>query len=114
MPASTHPDLLFRLREHLNQRTFPEVQAEVWIPEGTIHPLLMLKLPVEVAGFAVANGKPEETFAQCYSDFKKIYVSNHDAWDRLNVSFVLCLEKRDPELENLFSSIETDTYFCRK
>lgn len=114
MPASTYPDLLVRLKEHLNQRTFPEEQAEVWIPEGIRHPLLMLKLPVEVAGFAVANGKPEETFAQCYSDFKQIYASNHDDWDRLNVSFVLCLEKREPELENLFSSIETDTYFCRK
>jgi exonuclease SbcC len=114
MPASTYPDLLVRLKEHLSQKVFPERQADVWIPDGNLHPLLILKLPVEVAGFAVSNGDPKQSFEECYSDFKKIYADNHDAWDSLNVSFVLCLERRKPELESLFSSIETDTYFCRK
>lgn len=114
MPASIYPDLLVRLKEHLTQRVFTERPVEAWIPDANRHPLLILKLPVEVAGFAVSNGNPKQTFTECYSDFKKIYESNHDAWDSLNVSFVLCLERREPELESLFSSIETDTYFCRK
>ena len=114
MPASTNPDLLVRLKDHLSQKTFPEGQGELWIPDGTLHPLLMLKLPVEIAGFAVSNGHPEQSFADCYSDFKKIYAANHDSWNSLNVSFVLCLERREPQLENLYSLIETDTYFCRK
>jgi exonuclease SbcC len=113
MPAST-PDLLVRLKDHLSQKLFSDRQVEVWIPESSLHLLLILKLPAEVAGFAVSNGDPKQTFEGCYSDFKKIYAAHHDSWDRLNVSFVLCLERRNPELENLFSSIETDTYFCRK
>lgn len=114
MPASTYPDLLVRLKEHLSHKVFPERQADVWIPDGNLHPLLILKLPVEVAGFAISNGDPKQSYEECYSDFKKIYADNHDAWDSLNVSFVLCLERRKPELESLVSSIETDTYFCRK
>src|SRR5713226_1165386 len=81
MPASTNPDLLVRLKEHLSQKVFPEHQGEVWITDGGFRPLLILKLPVEVAGFAVSNGDPKQSFEDCYSDFKKIYEANHDAWD---------------------------------
>jgi exonuclease SbcC len=113
MPVSPQADLLVRLKEHLILKTFPEGKAEIWIPDGRPH-LLMLKLPVEVTGFAVSNGDPNQSFTECYSDFKNIYASNHDRWENLNVSFVLCLEKREQQLESLYSSIETDTYFCRK
>jgi hypothetical protein len=67
-----------------------------------------------LAAFALANGDPQKCYAESYAEFKEMYSKNHSAWDSFNLAFVLCVNYRQPELVGFYSSLETDTYFCRK
>lgn len=95
-------------------QTFPTPTATVSPASQAPHPLLLLNVQHELAGFAVANADPRECFAQSYSFFKRLYADRHHEWDAFNVSFILCLGHRDPDLEAFCAEVETDALFCRK
>jgi exonuclease SbcC len=102
-----------RLRSFLVE-TFSASQAVLSSAADAPHPLLLLHLEHELAGFALSNGDPRGSFEQSYSFFKKLYADRHREWDELNLTFVLCLSHRDRELEAFCARIETDVFFCRK
>ncbi len=78
------------------------------------YPLLVLEMYSDAVGFAVINGTPESSFRYAYRAFQKLYRHRHDAWRKLNLSFVVCRPVRGEEHDAFFTSLETDVYFCRK
>jgi exonuclease SbcC len=115
--ALSHPEdngLLDRLRNRLGEEAFIGGPVDVWIPENTRNQLLLVKRAGDLAAFALSNGDPKQCYEDCYAEFKKMYSDNHSSWDSFNLAFVLCVRYREPELEGFYSSVETDTYFCRK
>lgn len=102
-----------RLRTHLKQ-LFADESATVAVAEGSPVPTLLLRTKNQMAAFALSNGNPQQCYDSAYPFFKKLYADRHLDWDALNLSFVLCLAHRKPELERLCMALESDVYFCRK
>jgi exonuclease SbcC len=115
MPIS-HPKLgevQERLRRFLIE-AFPTPQTTVSPAYEAPHPFLLLRFRHDLAGFAIADGNPQQCFEESYSYFKRLYAERHREWDGLNLVFVLCLKRRDRDLEAFCASVETDVFFCRK
>jgi exonuclease SbcC len=108
-PAAREENLRQFLVEH-----FPEPKGTVSSAAGAPHPLLLLRLQRELAGFALSNGDPHRCFKESYEFFKKIYAEHEREWDELNLTFVFCLARRDRELEAFRAQVETNAFFCRK
>ena len=102
-----------RLRNHL-ERVFVDGSATVAVAEGAPVPTLLLRTRNQMAAFALSNGNPQQCYDSAYPFFKGLYADRHLDWDALNLSFVLCLAHRKPELVPLCMALENDVYFCRK
>jgi exonuclease SbcC len=114
MPSSPDPTAKEnRLRQFL-ENAFPGADSKLLSAENAPSPFLVLQLEHQIAGFALANGDPRSTYERAYPFFKALYDQNQRQWDELNLSFVLCLSRRDRELESFCATIETDVFFCRK
>ncbi len=102
-----------RLRQFLVEH-FPAAKGKVSAVEGAPHPLLLLQLQRELAGFALSTGDPPRCFEESYAFFRKVYANHEREWDELNLTFVFCLARRDRELEAFRARVETNVFFCRK
>lgn len=76
--------------------------------------MLLLRLPTDVAAFAVFNGDPDSEFLKAYHNFKNLYRENSRVWDERTLSFVACRSSQDPEDDKFYAALETDPLFCRK
>src|SRR5713101_236976 len=115
MPTSA-PELI-QARDRLGEGLrgiFRDGAATVSLIEEAPFPTVLLQLKSEMAAFAVSNGRSEECYEESYRWFKELYAERHNEWDKLNLSFVLCLPRRRPEVDALRAALETDAYFCRK
>jgi exonuclease SbcC len=101
--------LRFNLSELLHDRS-PTIELLV----AAEYPILLLETGNDLAGFAVADGHPREAYEASYAFFKDLYAERHKEWDNLNLSFILCPQRRDERLDDFFTRIEADTFFCRK
>ena len=75
---------------------------------------LLLRLPTDIAAFAVFNGHLQEQFAEAYGEFKRFYRDNHQEWDKLTLSFVVCRSTEHSEDDRFYAALEHDPLFCRK
>jgi len=78
------------------------------------YPLLVMETSSDSAGFTIVNGSPENSYTSAYTTFKLLYRENHETWKKRNLSFIVCSQGDLKKNESLFSSIESDVYFCRK
>lgn len=76
--------------------------------------MLLLRLPNDIAAFAVFNGSPRQEFSEAYASFKTLYRQNNRLWDELTLSFVLCRSSDNAEDDRFYASLEVDPLFCRK
>lgn len=76
--------------------------------------MLLLRLPNDVAAFAVFNGSPRQNFPEVYEAFKRLYRDNNRIWDQRTLSFVLCRTTEHAEDDRFYASLEVDPLFCRK
>src|SRR5688572_3631570 len=76
--------------------------------------VLLLRLPNDVAAFAVLNGHPDRDFSKAYDTFKRLYRENSRMWDEQTLSFVVCRSSNHPEDDKFYAALETDPLFCRK
>jgi len=77
-------------------------------------PLLLLEEGKDVAGFAVMNGSPQQTYEAVYEQFKKLYAERHKNWASRYLSFVLCRTTESSVDDSFYSELENDVYFCKK
>lgn len=75
---------------------------------------LVLSLPTDVAAFSVFNGTVQDEFDAAYSEFKHLYRENHQEWDRLTLSFVVCRLSESAQDDRFYATLEHDPLFCRK
>lgn len=68
----------------------------------------------DLAVFAFAGADTAKSYKESYTAFRQLYSARHEMWDSLNLTFVLCLDRRTKELEQFCNTVETDVYFCRK
>jgi exonuclease SbcC len=76
--------------------------------------MLLLRLPNDIAAFALFNGSPSKEFSEAYESFKRLYRENNRLWDQRTLSFVLCRASEHPEDDRFYASLEIDPLFCRK
>ncbi len=93
----------------------------LWSPDDTRHigldavaDMLLLRLPNDIAAFAVFNGSPRQEFSEAYETFKRLYRENNRLWDERTLSFVLCRSSEHAEDDRFYASLEVDPLFCRK
>ena len=104
--------------------SFSAIQSAIralWPPDAMtdvqIEPavgMLLLKLPTDVAAFAVFNGNPREEFRKIYGSFRRLYRENSRTWDERTLSFVACRSSDDREDDRFYAALEADPLFCRK
>ena len=93
----------------------------LWPPDETrqigldaVADMLLLRLPNDIAAFAVFNGSPRQEFSEAYESFKRLYRENNRLWDERTLSFVLCRSSEHAEDDRFYASLEVDPLFCRK
>lgn len=93
----------------------------LWPPDDTrkigldaVADILLLRLPNDIAAFAVFNGSPRQEFSEAYEAFKGLYRQNNRLWDERTLSFVLCRTSERAEDDRFYASLEVDPLFCRK
>lgn len=93
----------------------------LWPPDDTrtigldaVADMLLLRLPNDIAAFAVFNGSPRQEFSKAYETFKRLYRENNRLWDERTLSFVLCRSSEHAEDDRFYASLEVDPLFCRK
>ena len=89
-------------------------KPQLTIQEKGEYPLLVMETSGDSVGFTIVNGSPENIYNSAYSTFKKLYRENHETWEKRNLSFIVCRQGDLKKNEILFTSIESDIYFCRK
>jgi len=75
---------------------------------------LLLQLPTDIAAFSILNGGVQKEFDAAYGEFKRLYRDNHEAWDKLTLSFVVCRSSVHAQDDRFYATLETDPLFCRK
>jgi len=98
-----------KLSELLGQQ-----KPQLTFPIKGEYPLLVMETLSDSAGFTIVNGTPENTYTSAYTTFKQLYRENHETWKKRNLSFIVCSQGDLKKNESLFTSIESDIYFCRK
>ncbi len=76
--------------------------------------MLLLRLPNDIAAFAVFNGHPDLDYPKAYDGFKQLYRENSQEWDERTLSFVICRSSENAEDDRFYAALETDPLFCRK
>ena len=116
MPSSPHergrPDR-DDLR-HFLASTVPDVRLTEEIASANCQPVVLMETPRLMAAFGLTNENPKGSYETLYGWFKNQYGERRSKWDELDLAFVLCMEPNVQEFQWLSSTIETDTYFCRK
>src|SRR5688572_17065883 len=93
----------------------------IWTPADpstigleSVSDMLLLRLPNDLAAFAVFNGSPRQEYSKAYETFKRLYRENNRLWDERTLSFVLCRSSEDADDDRFYASLEVDPLFCRK
>jgi hypothetical protein len=82
--------------------------------EGSNDLMIVLETPYLVAAFAFSGESPRKDYDESYKNFKKHYDLQRGKWDDLDLAFVFCVPKSPNGLDSFYSSVETNTVFCRK
>jgi len=75
---------------------------------------VLLQLSTDIAAFSVLGENLHENFQSAYGEFKQLYRQNHQAWDDLTLSFVICRTSAKTTDDLFFAELEHDPLFCRK
>lgn len=92
----------------------PDFTLTTEVVNDTYSPLVLAQGPSLVAAFAFASDDVRGSYEALYDGFKHVYPRHEKAWEDLDLSFVFCIDPLSPDPGEFSSSVETDTYFCRK
>src|SRR2546428_12746090 len=114
MPSSPHdPNLnAVGLRAFL-ANVLPDAQLTDAALNAAYEPLLLVQTNHILAAFAFANGDMRQSYETLYGSFKNYYAQQRGRWDALDLAFVFCVRQGPPQLDQFYSTVETDVYFCR-